>query len=63
MPRKPKKLKAPYTVTWDKEAGRRFVWIKGVCQGTIKKSGKDWYAGGKYHPSLRDAIIWLAYDI
>ncbi len=63
MAKRPKKFNMPYTVTWDKKAGRRFVWVNGAIQGTITKKGKDWYAGSCYHPTLRDAIIWLAYGI
>jgi len=52
-----------YSVTYDRKRQRRYVWIGGKLAGSIKKREGQWYAGSKYHKTLRDAIIFLAYGV
>lgn len=52
-----------YTITYSRPRATRYVWSEGKLIGRVTKKQGHWYAGSRYHKSMRDAIIYLAYGV
>ena len=56
--------KVNYLVQRDCNTGNYFVIMLGKNDTRmIKKTKSGWYAEGLYHPTLRDAIVYVLYGV